>query len=148
MLANTPLEPVIDLAQDQPLDIVVVMMTPECRPGHHAPPDAPDADLVQAVVDADWALLASYRVAFEMLDHRNRLAEAALKFQQAAQQTGDQSLLMTSAIPRQVAMPTVIAPAELMPLDWIIDYETANHQALFAQGRADAERALARRRPP
>ena len=48
-------------------------------------------------------------------------------------------------IPRPIAPPTVIAPDSLMPLDWIIDYEEANHQTLFAMGRADAERALARR---
>jgi NTE family protein len=148
VLANTPLEPVIDLAQDQPIDIVVVMMTP-----WNADPDAMRAqtrqmpkDLVQALsLTLDWALLASYRVAFEAIEHRNQLAEAALKLQRAARQTGDQSLLMTTSIPRQITMPTVIAPQELMPLEWIIDYEEANHETLFAMGKADAERALARR---
>jgi hypothetical protein len=33
----------------------------------------------------------------------------------------------------------------LMPLDWIIEYEEANHQTLFAMGKADAMRALANR---
>jgi len=36
----------------------------------------------------------------------------------------------------------VIAPEQLMPLDWIVDYEEANHRTLFAMGRADAERTL------
>jgi len=147
VLANTPLEPVIDLAEDQPLDVVVVLMTP-----WNADPDTMRAqtkqmpqDLVQALsLTLDWTLLASYRVAFEMLEHRNSLAEAALKLQRAAQQTGDHSLLMTTPIPRQVALPTVIAPLELMPLEWIVDYEDANHLALFERGKADAERALAR----
>ena len=99
-------------------------------------------DLVQALsLTLDWALLASYRVAFEAIEHRNRLA-------QAAAQLGDASMQLEGPVPRPIAPPTVIAPAELMPLDWIIDYETANHQALFAQGRADAERALARRAAP
>ena len=48
-------------------------------------------------------------------------------------------------IPRPIAPPTVIAPDSLMPLDWIIDYEEANHQTLFAMGKADALRALAHR---
>ena len=147
VLANTPLEPVIDLAGDDDVDILVVMMTP-----WNADPSAMRAqtrqmpqDLVQALsLTLDWALLASYRVAFEMLEHRNSLAEAALKLQRAAQQTGDQSLLMTS-VPRPVALPTVIAPEELMPLDWIVDYEASNHLALFERGRADAARALAQR---
>ena len=35
--------------------------------------------------------------------------------------------------------------AQLMPLDCIVDYEDETHQRLFAQGRADALRALAAR---
>jgi NTE family protein len=148
VLANTPLEPVIDLAGDQDIDIVVVMMTP-----WNADPNTMRAqakqmpqDLVQALsLTLDWTLLASYRVAFEMLEHRNQLAEAAEKLVRAAQQSGDQSLLMTTPVSPRVALPTVIAPQELMPLDWIIDYEDSNHQALFAMGRADAQRALAQR---
>jgi NTE family protein len=42
----------------------------------------------------------------------------------------------------RISHPTVIAPQKLLPLDWIIDYETANHQALFAMGKMDAEKAL------
>ncbi|HEX5691337.1 MAG TPA: patatin-like phospholipase family protein, partial [Roseiflexaceae bacterium] len=145
VLANTPLEPVIDLAGDDDIDIVVVMMTPwNADPGAmRAQTKQMPQDLVQALsLTLDWALLASYRVAFEMLEHRNNLAEAALKLRRAAQQTGDESLLMAS-VPRPVKLPTVIAPEELMPLDWIVDYETANHQALFERGRADAARSLA-----
>jgi NTE family protein len=145
VLANTPLEPVIDLAGDDDVDILVVMMTP-----WNADPSAIRAqtrqmpkDLVQALsLTLDWALLASYRVAFETIEHRNQLAEAAAKLERAAQRIGDTSLLLSGAIPRPISPPTVIAPESLMPLDWIIDYEEANHQTLFALGRADAERAL------
>ncbi len=93
----------------------------------------------------DWALLASYRVAFEAIGHRNQLADAAAKLARAAQQTGDSSLELVGMIPWPIAPPTVIAPANLMPRDWIIDYEQANHQTLFAMGKADATRALAQR---
>ena len=121
------------------------MMTP-----WNADPDAMRAqmrqmpqDLVQALsLTLDWALLASYRVAFEAIEHRNRLAAAAAKLARAAEQLGDPSMLLEGGVPRPIAPPTVIAPQALMPLDWIIDYETENHLALFAQGRADAERAL------
>jgi NTE family protein len=148
VLANTPLEPVIDLAGDQPIDIVVVMMTP-----WNADPDAMRVqarqmpqDVVQALsLTLDWALLASYRVAFEMLEHRNQLADVAARLERAAQQMGDRSLLLSTPIPRPVALPTVIAPQELMPLEWIVDYETANHLVLFERGKADAERILAQR---
>ncbi len=148
VLANTPLEPVIDLAGNHDVDIVVVMMTPwnasEDEMRSHTQPMP--QDLVQALsLTLDWALLASYRVAFEMLEQRNRLAEAAEKLAWAAQQLGDADLNMLDVPLKRVQPPTVIAPQEMMPLEWIIDYEEQNHHALFAQGRADAERALALR---
>lgn len=149
VLANTPLDPVIDLAGDDNVDILVVMMSP-----WNADPAVVKAqarqipqDLVQALsLTLDWALLASYRVAFESIEHRNRLAEAAARLEQAARHIGDETMRMAGAIPRPIAPPTVIAPEQLMPLDWIIDYEDANHRALFAMGKADAERALAARK--
>lgn len=148
VIANTPLEPVIELAGNDDVDILVVMMTPwNADPAimraktRHMP-----EDLVQALtLTLDWALLASYRVAFEMLEHRNKLAEAAAKLEWAAQATGETDLRMTGDIPRRISPPTVIAPEEVMPLEWIIDYEGSTHQSLFAMGRADAERALADR---
>jgi NTE family protein len=148
VLANTPLEPVIDLADDQEVDILVVMMTP-----WNASPDVMRAqtrqmpkDLVQALsLTLDWALLASYRVAFEMIGHRNQLAEAAEKLDRAARHMGDSSIRLSGRVFRRVEPPTVIAPLEMMPLEWIIDYEEQNHLALFAQGQADAKRALDQR---
>jgi NTE family protein len=148
VLANTPLEPVIDLAGEDDVDILVVMMTPwnvEASAMRAQTRQMPK-DLVQALsLTLDWALLASYRVAFEAIAHRNQLADAAAKLERAAQQTGDASLKISGLVPRPISPPTVIAPDSLMPLDWIIDYEDANHQTLFAMGRADAERALSQR---
>src|SRR5215213_5489451 len=102
------------------LDIIEVMMTP-----WNADPSALRAqtrqmpkDLVQALsLTLDWALLASYRVAFETIEHRNQLADAAAKLARAAQQTGDASLELSGMIPRPISPPTVIAPASLMPLE-------------------------------
>jgi NTE family protein len=103
-------------------------------------------DLVQALsLTLDWALLASYRVAFRVLTYRNLLAEAAEKLERAVQQTGDETLRLSIPVARHISMPTVIAPQELMPLEWIIDYEDANHRRLFEMGKVDAERALAHR---
>jgi NTE family protein len=138
VLANTPLDPVIDLAGDDEIDIIVVMMSP-----WHADADCPQTpagrlpqDMVQALtLTLDWALLASYRMAFEALRQRNALAAMAASLERA----GAQEL---PRVPKPIRMPTVIAPRELMPLEWIVDYETANHEHLFALGRADAERAL------
>lgn len=141
VLANTPLDPVIDLAGDDDVDILVVMMTP-----WHADPNCAQApserlpqDLVQALtLTLDWALLASYRMAFENLRQRNALAEMAAALERAG-------AVEVPPAPKPIRMPTVIAPRELMPLEWIVDYETANHEHLFALGRADAERALRER---
>lgn len=150
VLANTPLGPVIDLGANDDLDILVVMMTPwevtasEVRAHLQQVP----SDLAQALwLTLDWTLLASYRASIKMLRLYNKLAEAAMKLEQAAQQTGDTSLLMSSA-PRMIAEPTVIAPAQLLPLEMILDYEEHNHRKLFELGYDDAINALKRRAAP
>lgn len=145
VLANTPLGPLIDLAGGEDVDILVVMMTP-----WDATPDDLDAqlqtmpeDLVQGLsLTLDWALLASYRTALKMLRAYNRLAEAAARLERAALASGDMSLRMAGHVPHAISEPTVIAPKQLMPLEWIIDYENRNHEALFKLGYADAMRAL------
>lgn len=150
VLANTPLGPVIDLAGDEDVDIIVVMMTPWLEDPTELRVLVDHADDALKLVDMlsltlDWSLLASYRVALKMLRAYNRLAEAAEKLERAAQQTGDERLQMSEPIPRRISMPTVIAPERLISLDWIIDYEEQNHQMLFEMGKADAARALAQR---
>ena len=147
VLANTPLEPVFELAGDEELEVLVVMMTP-----WNANPQIDAAqfrqtpqDLVQSLtLTLDWSLLASYRVAFEAITQRNREAALAAKLRTAAERLGDATLLPEHE-PRPIRPPTVIAPEQLMPLEWIIDYEEATHQRLFAMGRQDALRALADR---
>ncbi|KAB8145160.1 patatin-like phospholipase family protein [Chloroflexia bacterium SDU3-3] len=145
VLANTPLEPVIDLAGDDEVDILVVMMTPwnadpsVAKASFHQTPQ----DLIQALTLAlDWTLLASYRVAFEALERRNREAELIERLRLAAVRLGDASLV-PAEYPRRIRPPLVVAPKDLMPMEWIIDYEDSQHHQLFAMGRADAERALA-----
>lgn len=151
VIANTPIEPVIALAgdaSDLDIDIVVVMMTPwNTSPESIRAQTKPmPKDLVQGLsLTLDWALLASYRVAFELLEKRNQLAAAAALLDRAATQTGDTSLRLPNRYLRPIRLPTVIAPDHLMPLDWIIDYEDTNHVVLFHRGKADAQRALAER---
>jgi NTE family protein len=145
VLANTPLGPVIDLAGDDDLEIVVILMTPwnEDATSFQAQLQGMPKDLVQALtLTLDWALLASYRAALKQLKTYNRLAQAEQQLKRAAEVTGDNSFLM-GRMPRYIAEPTVIAPENLMPLDWIVDYEDANHHTLFEMGRADAERTFA-----
>lgn len=148
VLANTPLEPVIELAGGEDLDIVVVMMTPwnASEDERRAQTSRMPQDLAQALsLTLDWALLASYRVAFQLVEHRNQLAAAAAKLDQIANQTGDASVRMGGRAYRHVRLPTIIAPLDMMPLEWIIDYEEHNHRELFKLGLDDARRAMAQR---
>ena len=147
VLANTPLGPVIDLAGDDELEIVVILMTPwnEDAAAFQEQLQGMPKDLVQALtLTLDWALLASYRAALKQLKTYNRLAQAEQLLKRAAETTGDSSFLM-DRMPRYIAEPIVIAPEHLMPLDWIVDYEEANHLTLFEMGRSDAERILGQR---
>jgi NTE family protein len=148
VLANTPLGPVIELAAGEDVDILVVMMTPwDADPAEmraqlqHIP-----NDLVQGLsLTLDWALLASYRTAIKLLRAYNRLAEASKLLETAADATNDERYRMGGFVPRKISEPTVIAPRELMPLEWIIDYEEQNHRELFRLGYQDARRALDQR---
>lgn len=145
VLANTPLGAVIDLAGDEDVEMLVVMMTPwyDSADGNEAGMAPPPRDLVQSLsLTLDWALLASYRTALKLIRSYNALVDAAEKLERAAQQTGDASLRMEHLSLRRIAVPRVIAPQSFMPLEWIIDYEEENHHKLFAQGRADALRVL------
>lgn len=145
VLANTPLGAVIDIAGAEDVEMLVVMMTPWYdNPDEGSAQIAkPPQDLVQAVaLTLDWALLGSYRTAIKLIKSYNALVDAAEKLERAAQQTGDDSLRMEQMSMRRIALPTVIAPQNFMPLEWIIDYEEENHHRLFAMGKADAERAL------
>jgi NTE family protein len=148
VLSNTPLGPIIDLAGDDDLEILVVLMTPwhADESVFSARLEAMPQDMAQAIaLTLDWALLASYRSSIKMLRNYNQLADAAARLERAAQLTGDDSMRMAGHVRRRIAEPTVIAPEQLMPLEWIIDYEERNHHTLFEIGYTDAERALAQR---
>jgi NTE family protein len=145
VLANTPLGAVIDLAGTEDVDMLVVMMTPwyddpeDVAPQQIEPPN----DLIQSLaLTLDWTLLASYRTALKLLKNYNMLADAVEKLERAAELTGDDTLRLAASKFRRISLPTVIAPQEFMPMDWIVDYEESTHRKLFAMGKADAERAL------
>lgn len=148
VIANTPLDPVIELAGKSDLDILVVMMTPwylNQDDQQSAASNMPE-DLVQALtLTLDWAMLASYRSAFRAIEMRNKLAEAGERLEMAARMLTDESIRLEGYLPQRLRLPTVISPKEMMPLDWIIDYEERNHRTLFEMGYEDAKRAFAQR---
>lgn len=148
VLANTPLGAVIDIATTDDIDILVVMMTPwyDKNAGEERQAVPLPHDIVQTLaLTFDWNMLASYRIVLKLLQSYNDLVEAAEKLEEAAQRTGDDSLRLPVRGFRRLPLPTVIAPQKLMPLEWIVDYEEANHLALFEQGKVDALRTLHQR---
>jgi NTE family protein len=148
LLANTPLSSVIELAGTEDVDILVVMMTPWYDDPATTQPRMLQAphDLVQALaLTLDWSLLASYRTALSLLENYNKLVEASEKLERAAEQMGDDSLRMSGPALHRISLPTVIAPLDFMPIEWIVDYEESTHQKLFEMGKDDAERVLAAR---
>ncbi len=145
VLANTPLGPVIDLADGEDIEILVVMMTPwDADPADmRAQLQGLPKDLAQGLsLTLDWALLASYRTAIKMLRAYNKIAEAAALLEAAAAATNDTAFRMTGRVPHKITEPTVVAPEQLMPLEWMIDYEDQNHEHLFELGYQDTKRAL------
>jgi NTE family protein len=148
VLANTPLGPVIDLAAGEDVDILVVMMTPwDADPAEmRAQLQGMPHDLVQGLsLTLDWALLASYRTAIKMLRAYNKIAAAAEMLESAATALNNAEYRLPGRVPHKISEPTVIAPRELMPLEWIIDYEEENHRRLFELGYQDARNALDQR---
>lgn len=140
VLANTPLEPVIELAGDAEVETVVVMMSPWLDGDATSVPPLPD-NLFQGLARTlDWALAASYHTALDLLEERNQLAEAVAQLLAAG-------LPWHGPRPRPFRRPLIVAPQELMPPDWIIDYEPATHEYLFKLGYDDAVRALSQREP-
>ncbi|MBP8250886.1 MAG: hypothetical protein KAX40_00870, partial [Herpetosiphon sp.] len=63
----------------------------------------------------------------------------------AAAFMGDPSLRWEGRMPHHVPEPLVIAPAQLMPLEWMVDYESINHDQLVAMGYDDAIATLTKR---
>ncbi len=139
VLANTPLEPVIELAGDAEVDTIVVMMSPWYGSSDPRPTPALPDNLFQALARTlDWALAASYQTALELLEERNRLARAVAQLVAAG-------LPWDGPRPRVFRRPLIVAPEELMPPDWIIDYELDTHEHLFQLGYQDAQRAWRQR---
>lgn len=138
VVSNTPLGASLDVANDrakdqsleEPMEVVVVMMTPwweleeEIPPGRQKLPD----DFSEAVTWAlDWTLLASFRERLQMTRLCNRVA--------AEQQKQGQPVTY-----RYVDV-IVVAPKDFMQVQRIIDYDEQS-AVLIQLGREAAEQAF------
>lgn len=134
VVANTPLSPALDAAADhsldEPMEAVVVLMTPWV--GSDKPvkrTKLPTNFMEAATITLDWALLSSFRETVKTTDFFNKLA------MEERQKTDGRDLQY-----REVKI-TVVAPEDFFPVTRVLDYDEENPK-LIRQGEVSAERAL------
>jgi NTE family protein len=116
VVANTPLDQLLDAAGDDDLDIVTVLMSPWCEDG--CGEIAPPCNLYSTLAPAlDWMMLASFRVALKRLTDRYRPG------------------------PRIIA-PGPELWREHMNVDRLLIYDPEVSSFLFEQGYSDAVAAM------
>lgn len=134
VVANTPLGPALDAVRnrpiEEPMESIVVMMTPWWEEGEDAPVHAKlPEDFGEAMTWAlDWALLASFRVDLKLMRSFNRMAEMERELNQ------EMHYRMVNDI--------IVAPEEFLPVARIIDYDEPGSRALLEMGYMAAERAF------
>lgn len=135
VVANTPLGPAFDAVSetrtlDEPMEAVIVMMTPWWESGEEAPDHARlPQDFGEAMTwTLDWALLSSFRVDLKLIRAFNKLAEADM----AAGKTRRY----------RICNEVIVAPERFLPVERIIDYDEPASRDLIEQGYNAAKRAF------
>ncbi len=134
VVANTPLGPALDAVRDrpteEPMEAVVVMMTPWWEEGEAAPIHAAlPQDFGEAMTwTLDWALLASFRVDLKLMRSYNRMAVMQRQMKQAMRY--------------RIVEDIIVAPEDFLPVARIIDYDEPGSRALVQMGYNAAERAF------
>jgi NTE family protein len=133
IVTNTPLGSAFDAVRDHPVDepmeAIIVMMTPwwekeEDAPRHEQLPQ----DFGEAMTwTLDWALLASFRSDLKSTRSRNKLS--------AMQEEG-------KAKRYRYVDDVIIAPQDFMPVQRIIDYDEPASRELIKMGYEAAERVF------
>lgn len=131
---NTPLGPAFEAARErpmeEPMEVVVVMMTPWWEYGEDAArQENVPCDFAEAVTWAlDWALLASFRISLKNLRSFNNIA-----YQEIARGMLQSYRLVTDLI---------VAPDNFLPAARIIDYDEEASRRLIDVGYSATERAF------
>lgn len=136
VVANTPLGPAFDAASashhpvDEPMEAVIVMMTPWWETGEQAPAHGRlPQDFGEAMTwTLDWALLSSFRVDLKLIRTFNKLAQAEIDAGQPPSYRRCEDI--------------IVAPEAFLPVERIIDYDEPASRDLIARGYAAAERAF------
>lgn len=135
VVANTPLSPALDAAADrpveEPMEAVVVMMTPWWEPGDPVPAGRQQLpqDFGEAITwTLDWALLASFRESLKLTRFCNEQCEA----QRAA----------GGALTYRLVKVLIVAPEQFLPVTRIIDYDEPASSRLIELGYEAARRVF------
>ncbi|MCZ7544099.1 MAG: hypothetical protein M5R40_11480 [Anaerolineae bacterium] len=135
VVANTPLGPALDAASDRPLtepmEAVVVMMTPWWERGDPVPPGRQQLpqDFGEAVTwTLDWALLASFRENLKLTRFYNARCAAQIEAGETP------TFRMVKVV--------IVAPEAFLPVTRIIDYDEPASRQLIAMGYDAARRAF------
>jgi NTE family protein len=134
VVTNTPLGPAFDAVAnrpiDEPMEAVIVMMTPWWEKDSDAPRhDQLPQDFGEAMTwTLDWALLASFRSDLKLTRSCNAIARMAIDAGKAP--------------PYRHVEDIIVAPMEFMPVARIIDYDEPASRELIRLGYEAAERAF------
>ncbi len=138
VVANTPLGPALDAVRDRPIDepmeIVVVLMTPWWEKGEQPPARRRTLprDFGEAMTwTLDWALLASFRTRLKLTRAYN---------ERAAQEIAEGRIERRYRFVKDV----IVAPRDFLPVARIIDYDEEASRDLIALGYRAAEHAFRR----
>ena len=134
VVENTPLGPAFEVVRDkpieEPMEIVVVMMTPWVEKGQGAQASRGDLprDFSEAMLQTlDWALLASFRAELKKTQLYRKLAEMDME---------------AGKPPRyRYAQDVIVAPEKFMPVTRIITYDEGLGD-LIDQGYEAAKKAF------
>jgi len=134
VVANTPLGPAFDAVRDrpieEPMEAVIVMMTPWWEEDEAAPiHDKLPQDFGEAMTwTLDWALLASFRVDLKLTRSYNKMARME-------RETGRPSEY-------RIIRDVIVAPETFLPVTRIIDYDEPASRTLVEMGYNAAKNAF------
>jgi NTE family protein len=132
VVTNTPFAPALDAVRDRPLEepmeAVVVMMTPWWETTSASPGRLPQ-DFGEAMTfTLDWALLSSFRAELKLSRSFNKLNQAAIARGEPPQY--------------RFVKDVIVAPEKFLDVTRIIDYDEEASRALIDQGYHAAEKAF------
>ncbi|MCI0712787.1 MAG: patatin-like phospholipase family protein [Chloroflexi bacterium] len=136
IVANTPLGDALDAVrgypQDEPMEAVVVLLTPWWELNEAAPArrQGLPSNFGEAITwTLDWALLASFRVSLELARHHNEQVREARASAEEIPGLREANIV-------------IVAPEDFLPVTRIIDYDEPASRQLIDMGYRAAKNAF------